>query len=476
MVARFFRQVRFLRRVGQNGRQSQQRGAVLILATVAMALLVAMGGLAIDAGRLFVTKTELQSAMDACALAASARLNPGNPSAYFLQAADAAGRALSDASKSSASGGGARPSTSVNRAFFQGRTITPASIAVEFSANVTGPFSTIAGGATPSTSKFVRCSYTMAGVPTTLIRALGAVPVPAGGPSLAVAATNSVSSFAVASHTPGTSGPVPPDACAVMPMAICKPAGGTAANNWGMTRGQRIQAPCVTGNNACPNPGPGNFGWIDFTPPTGGASELADALVGNGACGGVSIGQNIGQTGVANSVQSAWNSRFGIYASGSGLNQNNATPDYTGYSYNPNVAVAGGAYDTDYASRVASAAIFNPVGAGFAANNFNNSVTMLTSTQYSTYGRSRRLVTAPVVDCTQFSGGSGLASVQGFACVFLIAPYPATGPTAGFQQKVEFLGAIDPATSPPPPCVLTGAPGGGGAGTGVTASVPFLVR
>ena len=243
-----------------------------------------------------------------------------------------------------------------------------------------------------------------------------------------------------------------------------------------MARGQRIQAPCVTGNNACPNPGPGNFGWIDFTPPAGGASELADALVGNGACGGVTIGQNIGQTGVANSVQSAWNSRFGIYSSGSGLNFSNATPDYTGYSYNPGVAVVGGAYDTDYSSRVSSAAIFNPVGAGFQNNNFNNSVTMLTSTQYSTYGRSRRLVTAPVVDCSQFSGGSGLAGVQGFACLFLIAPYPATGNTNGFVQKVEYLGAIDPLTNPPPPCVLSGAPGGGVGGGGVTASVPFLVR
>jgi Flp pilus assembly protein TadG len=34
-------------------------------------------GLVIDVGRLFVTKTELQSALDACALAAAAELRPG---------------------------------------------------------------------------------------------------------------------------------------------------------------------------------------------------------------------------------------------------------------------------------------------------------------------------------------------------------------------------------------------------------------
>ena len=50
--------------VGKSTRSTfRQRGAALILATIAMGVLLAMGGLAVDAGRLFVTKTELQSAM-----------------------------------------------------------------------------------------------------------------------------------------------------------------------------------------------------------------------------------------------------------------------------------------------------------------------------------------------------------------------------------------------------------------------------
>jgi Flp pilus assembly protein TadG len=470
----FLIQLKNHRSIGPNRLASRQGGASLILATVSMGLLLAIGGLAVDAGRLFVTKTELQSAMDACALAAAARLNPGNTSGYFLQAAEAAGKAVSDSSKSSLSGS-SRPITSVNRAYFQSTAISPGSIDVEFSGNLTGPFLTIGGGAAPATSRFVRCRYDMTGIPLTMIRAVEAVPVAVGGSPLTIASTANVSASAVASHTPGTPGPVPADACSVMPMAVCMGAGSTAASNWGYTRGQRVQAPCVSGNNNCPNPGPGNFGWVDFTPPSGGASELADALVGNGACGGVTIGQNIGQTGVANSVQDAWNTRFGVYAAGGGLNFTNAVPDYTGYSYNPTANIPGGAYDTDYSTRVASAAAFNPSVAWYQNNNFNTG-TILTSAQHAIYGRSRRLVTAPVVNCSQFSGGSGLASVQGFACVFLLAPYPATGNTNGFQQNVEFLGAIDPLTNPPPPCVLSGAPGGGGGGGGVTASVPFLVR
>ena len=55
----------------------RQGGAVLILVAIAAAVLIGFLGLVIDLGRLFVTKTEMQSAMDACALAAAAELRPG---------------------------------------------------------------------------------------------------------------------------------------------------------------------------------------------------------------------------------------------------------------------------------------------------------------------------------------------------------------------------------------------------------------
>src|SRR5690349_10129514 len=61
----------------QCSRQASQQGGVLILIALSLALLIGFLGLVIDVGRLFVTKTELQSAMDACALAASAELRPG---------------------------------------------------------------------------------------------------------------------------------------------------------------------------------------------------------------------------------------------------------------------------------------------------------------------------------------------------------------------------------------------------------------
>src|SRR5688500_13504844 len=56
---------------------SRQRGAVLVILGISLAVLIGFLGIVVDLGRLFVTKTELQSATDACALAAAAELKPG---------------------------------------------------------------------------------------------------------------------------------------------------------------------------------------------------------------------------------------------------------------------------------------------------------------------------------------------------------------------------------------------------------------
>ena len=56
-------------------RRSQQKGAVIV--TVALLLLMLLGfiGFALDFGKLFVVKGELQTAMDSCALAAAQELD-----------------------------------------------------------------------------------------------------------------------------------------------------------------------------------------------------------------------------------------------------------------------------------------------------------------------------------------------------------------------------------------------------------------
>jgi Flp pilus assembly protein TadG len=441
----------------------RQRGAAAIIAGLSLALMLGIVGLAVDTARMFVTRTEVQSAMDACALAAAAQLTPGTPDPtgfpnFSLNAAVAHGLAMSS------SAAGTRPATSVNRAYFQSRSIT--AVSVRFSANLNGPFSAVGAGASASTAKFVQCSNTV-DLPLTFILLTNLVP----GTGTAIGSSTNIAASAVASRSPGGTGnPTGSTTCGVSPIAVCQV---NSSSSFGLATNSWINAPCASGAGSCPPVGPGNFGWIDFSPPAGGASELAASLAGTGQCGTLAIGQEVGQTGVASSVQDAWNSRFGLYKNGSGYNTSNGPPDYTGFSYNTASPIVGGAYRTQYPLRRATAATFNPTGAGFGSNNFN-ATTVSSSSDYVRYGRSRRLIAAPIVDCSEFSGGAGLADIKGFACLFMLAPYPTSGSGGSFVQKVEYIGLL---SDPNTPCTLSGVPGGGGTGgSGSSAVSPYLVQ
>ena len=54
--------------------QVNQRGAVAVLVALMLVVLIGAAGIVLDLGRLFVAKTELQNAADACALAAAREL------------------------------------------------------------------------------------------------------------------------------------------------------------------------------------------------------------------------------------------------------------------------------------------------------------------------------------------------------------------------------------------------------------------
>ena len=95
----------------------QQRGAVAIIVGLSLAVLIGFAGLALDGGRLYVTKTELQNSADACALAAAYDLSgsPAIPAASFSNAHNA-GMLVA-----------AR-----NRVGFQGAAIDPQDVTIEF--------------------------------------------------------------------------------------------------------------------------------------------------------------------------------------------------------------------------------------------------------------------------------------------------------------------------------------------------------
>ena len=55
----------------------RQRGSVAIMFGLTLVVLIGFIGLSVDLGRFFVIKSELQNAMDACALSAASQLKPG---------------------------------------------------------------------------------------------------------------------------------------------------------------------------------------------------------------------------------------------------------------------------------------------------------------------------------------------------------------------------------------------------------------
>src|SRR3954464_11161430 len=60
---------------------ARQRGAVILTVAFATLFLLGFMGLALDFGHLFVVKTEMQTAMDSCALAAAQELEGASDAA-----------------------------------------------------------------------------------------------------------------------------------------------------------------------------------------------------------------------------------------------------------------------------------------------------------------------------------------------------------------------------------------------------------
>lgn len=407
-----------------------QHGAVAVLTAILIALLVGFAALVVDLGRLYVFKTELQTAMDACALAASGALT-GTSDPNLFEVAKARGLSMLDATKRNAEG---QP-REASLLHFQSDALDLGQVRVEFSESMQGPWS---GSGTPSNTKYVRCSYADPDNPVLLGQVLNVFDKTGDTP---IEATAQVGAYAVATLSPSQT------TCAI-PVGLCKAAGQGAATEFGLVRGKRY----IAQNDKL---GTGHFGWIDFTPPNGGSPELAELLEGEGNCD-LSIGTPAEAQGTTTSLDRAWNSRFGIYPKNlvTPGNPPPYPPDYSGHGYGD---PGSSNHYADYMTQqVANRTPFQ----GAVGNN----EAKLSDTQHAQYGRSRRIVAVPVIDCSQFeSGGSAAPVVEGFACALMLAPIVQNAQTIpeGAAQDgnaaIEYLGlANDPAS----PCASGGMPGG----------------
>lgn len=420
----------------------KQRGAVAIIVGICIFVLVGFAGLVGDLGHLFIVKAELQNGMDSCALAAAKELT--GVSGTQLQTAENAGISVGN----------------VNRVDYQGPNLALVPTDVTFSATLNGTYQTrsaveAGGAANVLAMKYARCTLPQGGIQPYFMHLLGI-------------GTKDMSATAVATLAPSiTTCGIPLAMCKKTPPASC-PCGGSPGAH-GHCPGQWYDGKFEAGGGST-----GNFNWIDFSPPSGGASEMNALISGTGQCN-LNVPNPVGQTGIVSSSATHWNSRFGLYKNGSGNPQAaGSPPDFTGYSYTPtNWASQCNATADFRTKRTAYASYGNTVDTVAAGNaitslSINNSFNVSShgaGGQHQTAGADRRLATAPIVDCSAWAS-SQTTPIIAWACVLMLHPIDGTGDLV----YMEYLGL---ASEPGSPCATTGLPGGPG-GTG--PKVPALVQ
>ncbi|NTX30754.1 pilus assembly protein TadG [Burkholderia pyrrocinia] len=405
----------------------RQRGAVAIIVGLALAVMIGFVGLALDLGKLYVTRSELQNSADACALSAARDLT----SAISLSVAEANGIAAGH----------------LNFVFFQKNSVQMSTNSnVTFSDSLSNPFLTKNSVTTPANIKYVQCTATLSNIAHWFIEVLNVLP----GTKLANAAEVSASAIATVGGGQTT--------CAI-PVFVCRATGAPSykVGDW-------ITSP--SGSTY----GPGNFGWAALDGSTN-EPTIAGELSGN-TCN-IKSPPDLGSTGLKSASLRAWNTRFGIYTNGA--NGSSGQPDFTGYAYvGPNygppgtAGIKGDAYTqfvtdrTNYKPYQGDGA--PPTGSGISTNG------TVTASNYQSNGGDRRVALAPEGDCSALKGSSGKVHVTQWDCVLMLDPLPFSPGSGGVIAHLEYLGS---SVSGNNPCATHGLPGDGSA-SGV--QVPMLVQ
>ncbi len=413
---------------GRPGGLRRQQGAVAV--TVALCLLFLLGfmGLALDFGRLFVVRGELQTAVDSCALAAVRELD-GRSDA--LARASSVGRAVGNA----------------NAVNFQSASWAGRGQLVD--ADVQFLDRDLMQTTQPAQALYARCRHEHAAAGAWLLPALQAF---WGNASPAVSMR--LSAQATATRLSAQT------ACP-LPIAL-RPVVGSSAPDYGLSAGQWVAVVGVKGLA----PG-GQIGWANLDG-SGDAAETERELL--GYCG-VRIGDRLGTPGAQSSVADAWNLRFG-------LRKNNPPAeaagllDATGYAYTvknwPSQrnalrgATPAGAHVSAANYLVKSAAQASCADTSSSIQQCQSITGLKLSTAYkalvppgSAYGGASRIAVVPVVN--------DAARVIDYACMLMLQPVS----TPMIDVQLEYIGNAGDSASP---CSTVGLPGGS-AGPRVAALV-----
>jgi len=372
----------------------KQHGAVVVILAAGMAALLAVAGLALDTGNLFLNKSKLQNAADASALSAGVALNAAGGN-YQKAVASAVARFESVIA------------TEGNEALQEAYSNNEISLTVTTSPTLSPFASTNADD-----DWYVRVSVSALHLDSFFLRVIGI-------DSFSVPAT------AVAGRTPvGVSNPsggndINP-ICGVAPMMVCgdpsKVPSADSDNYWGYTPGETqilkstAQCQAITGDGECVKPataddwsvGAGNFQLIqlndaDGNPLPGGAG-VREALAGGDSCINAVQGNEITTEpgNVVGPVAQGLNTRFGIY--------------------NGPLAGSSADYPGDYVSG-------QPRGSEMDYSDYQaayDSDTKTTCFGCYTEGEDyRRVIAVPIGDCSDSQNGKGEIPLLDMGCFFI---------------------------------------------------------
>jgi Flp pilus assembly protein TadG len=414
----------------RQARRHSQRGAVIITVCLLLLFLLGFIGFALDFGRLFIVKSELQTAMDSCALAAAQELDL-QPTAI-------------DRAKSAGMTAGNLNAVNLQSASWSGK-------GQLVDAEITFKAADYSVTTNPAVAQYVECRHVQPAVQLWLLQAMGAF----SGNTTDFPNTHNVMASAVATRAHGqTTCPIP----VTLKPRECPPLSGIPcpAPDYGLTPGEWITV--LTSQSAIPG---GYIGWANLDGSNDAAETRAEM---NGKCG-TRVNDVLGTPGTQTTIAEDWNYRFGIYKKLPDFNVDPSymRPDFSGYSYTTTNWLPGRDAYPDFANRrttfSACAASVNAceTAIGRTLQSFQAIAASGTGTgSHGAWGTNRRIVTVPVTDSTN--------KVVDFACMLMLQPLSI--PMADVQ--LEYIGNASLASSP---CSFSGMPGGAAG-----PLVPALVR
>lgn len=411
----------------------------MLITALAMVLIISMAGLALDLSKLFITKSQLQNAADACALAAAQKLD-GTSQQFTLaeQAGIVAGTAAGNSKTSFVS---SNISIIRDSSIQFSKSINESSINASTGAAL--------NNANASTYDTVSCNLNESNIPNWFTNVFARINNQA---------TSNVSATAYASLVPAQSG------CG-LPIAICNSASGLGSVG-SLLKGQlnKSNSNSTFSTNSYQfdtSSSDRDLRWIHYGNGTGSATELNNLLSGADTCNLTSSGQRVIQQPTPNTnLDAFYNGRFGLRKSGVTVS---SSPDHTGFAYN-----SGNSYSNYLLQKAGNVPYQFSVTTpnGYSNSNTNNLVVN---------GSNRRVGIVPVVNCGNINTGT---TAIDWACVMLSNPIVfATNPSSGSPQPglvtLEYLGQ----TNKNSPCNQVGFAGAASTNNSQPGFVvPALVR